>query len=314
VRKDERLAKIAIALEDALARRARDGSPGSLGTRLIAEGDGWTVEDVLCTSDRRDRRFEEQHTCYRVVIVLAGTFQYRCAVGNALMTPGALLLGNSGDCFECGHDHAAGDRCLAFGFTPELFERLSADVNVSPRGSATPGFNRANVPPLRALTGIVASATHALIDNDNDGVAPLWEELALKLAARAVELTHEDSCRPRARGREATPSAEARVTRVARLIDSDCSADLTLAVLAREARLSPYHFLRTFERLTGLTPHQYVRRARLREAALRLAAEPTKIVDVALESGFGDVSTFNRAFRAEFRTNPHAYRMRLRRA
>ena len=33
------------------------------------------------------------------------------------------------------------------------------------------------------------------------------------------------------------------------------------------------HFLRTFERLTGITPHQYVMRTRLREAAIRLTPE-----------------------------------------
>jgi AraC-like DNA-binding protein len=80
--------------------------------------------------------------------------------------------------------------------------------------------------------------------------------------------------------------------------------------MAREAGLSPYHFLRTFERLTGLTPHQYVRRARLRNAATRLAAEPVRVIDIAFDCGFGDVSNFNRAFRAEFGVSPRAYRAR----
>jgi len=48
------------------------------------------------------------------------------------------------------------------------------------------------------------------------------------------------------------------------MIDRNPSSRLTLGSLAREAGLSPYHFLRTFERLAGLTPHQYVLRARLR--------------------------------------------------
>ncbi|MGE5813314.1 MAG: helix-turn-helix domain-containing protein, partial [Acidobacteriota bacterium] len=38
-----------------------------------------------------------------------------------------------------------------------------------------------------------------------------------------------------------------------------------------------------------------------------------KIVDVALDSGFGDVSNFNRAFRAEFGVSPRTYRRRARR-
>jgi AraC-like DNA-binding protein len=78
--------------------------------------------------------------------------------------------------------------------------------------------------------------------------------------------------------------------------------------MAREAGLSPYHFLRTFEHVTGVTPHQYVLRARLREAAIRLASGRDKVLDIALDSGFGDVSNFNRAFRTEFGVSPRRYR------
>jgi AraC-like DNA-binding protein len=83
---------------------------------------------------------------------------------------------------------------------------------------------------------------------------------------------------------------------------------LTLDILASHARLSPYHFLRTFTAVCGVTPHQYVRRARLTRAAARLIAEDTRVIDIALESGFGDVSNFNRAFREEFGVSPRAYR------
>ena len=102
----------------------------------------------------------------------------------------------------------------------------------------------------------------------------------------------------------------ARVTAAVRRIERDPDDALSLRSLAREARLSPYHFLRTFERITGVTPHQYVLRVRLRRAATALATEPGKVIDVALESGFGDLSNFNRAFRAEFGVSPRAYRRR----
>jgi AraC-like DNA-binding protein len=78
--------------------------------------------------------------------------------------------------------------------------------------------------------------------------------------------------------------------------------------LAKDAGLSPYHFLRTFTRLTGVTPHQFALRARLREAALRLSRSDDRVIDIALDCGFGDVSNFNRAFRTEFGTSPRAYR------
>jgi AraC family transcriptional regulator len=106
----------------------------------------------------------------------------------------------------------------------------------------------------------------------------------------------------------APPGAAARVTRVVRTIERQLDAGLALASLARDAGLSPYHFLRTFERLTGVTPHQYVLRARLREAAVRLAVEGARVLDIALDCGFGDVSNFNRAFRTEFGVSPRIFR------
>jgi AraC family transcriptional regulator len=131
-----------------------------------------------------------------------------------------------------------------------------------------------------------------------------WEELAITLAGRALRLAAGVSS-----DQGGLPlNAESRVTRTIRTIDRHLDAPLTLGRMAREASLSPYYFLRTFERVTGLTPHQYVRRARLREAATRLVAQPEKVIDVALDCGFGDISTFNRAFRTEFGVSPRTFR------
>jgi AraC-like DNA-binding protein len=103
-------------------------------------------------------------------------------------------------------------------------------------------------------------------------------------------------------------SAVRRVAETVRRIEKSPDSELTLEGMAREASLSPYYFLRTFEQMTNVTPHQYVRRMRLREAAVRLLSESSKVLDIALDCGFGDVSNFNRAFRAEFGVNPRAYR------
>jgi AraC-like DNA-binding protein len=142
----------------------------------------------------------------------------------------------------------------------------------------------------------------------NDNAHVPWEELSIQLAVQTVKSLGGLSSDPNG----APPSAVARVTRAVRAIERHLDTELTLGRLAREAGLSPYHFLRTFERLTGLTPHQYVLRARLREAAIRLGnPEPrSKVLDIALDCGFGDVSNFNRAFRAEFGVSPRVYRLR----
>jgi AraC family transcriptional regulator len=294
------LAKIALALEDALARRKEAGTPGRTTPRIVARGDGWTVADVVCTSGPQDRPFEERHTHYTIAIVLAGSFQYRSERGRGLMTAGSLMLGNEGDCFVCGHQHGEGDRCLSFWYGADYFERLAADAGARSRPAA---FGVPRVPPLPMLSPLVARAGAGVI-----GVVVPWEELAVTLAASTVKAAAGIS----SNHDRLPPNAEARVARAVRAIDRYPSAALTLGDLARQAGLSPFHYLRTFERVTGITPHQYVRRARLREAGMRLVAEPGKVLDLALDSGFGDVSNFNRAFRAEFGMSPIAFRRNTR--
>ena len=291
------MAEIAVSLEQALARRAALGGPGRAVAHALAEGPGWTVSDVVCTSGPQDRSFEEQHSRVSIAIVTAGSFQYRSAKGREVMTPGSLLLGSPGQYFECGHEHGRGDRCLSFWYAPESFERVAADAGVRSPG---PAFPVLRVPPLRALSPLVARAIAAALGSARSS----WEELALHLAALTARVAAGLS--PVLPG--PTPAVEARVTRVVRRIERDPDGELGLAALADEARLSPYHFLRTFTQVAGVTPHQYVMRARLRRAAARLAADRSPVIEVALDSGFGDVSNFNRAFRAEFGVSPRGFR------
>jgi AraC family transcriptional regulator len=289
------LAKVAIELKHALAERARHGTPGGTTPRVLARGAGWAAADVVCTAGPHDATFEEQHDSYAIAIVLAGTFQYTSALGRAVLTPGSVMLGNHGQCYQCGHEHGEGDRCVVLWYAPEYFERLAADAGAR----STVNFPVPRLPPLRALSPIVTAAGEGATASSD---VP-WEELAVRLAGRVVTLAAGTPAS------DASPlNAEARVTRLVRAIERQPGAALTIESLAREARLSPYHFLRTFERLTGVTPHQFVLRTRLREAALRLAESPARVLDIALDCGFGDVSNFNRAFRTEFGVSPRAYR------
>lgn len=299
------MAKIAVGLETALARRAASGAPGRQSASLLAKGGCWAAHDVVCTCGPQDRPYEEQHSHVAIAIVAAGTFQYgsysRSGSGNELMTPGSLLLGNAGQAFVCGHEHGTGDRCLSFHYTPDYFEQIAASAGAS---GSTRRFHILRIPPLRVLSPLIARGFAALT-----GAANItWEEFSIELAARTVQFSAGLS----PSSRSAPPGTEARVARIVRMIESDSAAELTVENLAREVCLSPYHFLRTFQVLTGVTPHQYVLRQRLRNAATRLArqrsAPRTTILEIALDCGFSDVSNFNRAFHTEFGVSPRVYR------
>jgi AraC family transcriptional regulator len=275
------LAKIAVT---------PDGGSTSPQARTIARGAGWSVSEVVCKLGPADHPYEERHSSVSIAIVAAGSFQYRSQSSRELMTPGSLLLGSAGQYFECSHEHGTGDRCISFSYAPEFLDRLGIE----------PPFRHLRGPRLRALSPLVARAFAAL-DRRADTA---WEELVIELGARTAQLDCGFSQKPAAEG----PGAAARIGRLLRTIEGNEVSPFDLCSLAREARLSPYHFLRTFQSLTGVTPHQYLLRLRLQRAAVRLRTEPTKVVDIALESGFGDISNFNRTFRAEFGVSPRGWR------
>ena len=102
---------------------------------------------------------------------------------------------------------------------------------------------------------------------------------------------------------------ERRVTDALRRIEAQAPEQLTLADLARVAAMSPYHFLRTFRAVMGMTPYQFVLRTRLHRAAVRLRRSDASISTIAFDAGFNDLSTFNRRFRRLMGASPRAYRM-----
>lgn len=277
-------------LASALHRRRAVGAAGGIRERLVARGPGWQVLDLICTCGPDDRMFEERHTAPSISLVLAGGFACRCGRGEALLAAGSLFLGNPGEDFECHHRHGAGDRCLSFQYEPEFLARLAREAGAAPR------FATVQLPATRALAPILARARIAI------GRPEAMEDVALDLAGTVFGMAAP------ARGTAVGARHHDRIARVLRHVEASLDAPHTLTDLAAIACLSPYHFLRTFKTVTGLTPHQWLRRARLQRAAVRLANARAPVTQVALESGFEDLSNFIAGFRAEFGVSPGRYR------
>jgi AraC-like DNA-binding protein len=268
----------------------------ALTARILASGPGWSVSDTVCTFGPHDRPFEERHEGVAIAAVMEGSFQYRTAAGRALLAPGSLLLGSHGACFQCGHEHGTGDRCLAFSFSPEAMEAVAGAVP----GVRRLAFSVPSLPPLAALVPLIAAADAARDAGDPAEI----EEVALRLAG-AVLATLADAPRPRA---GATARDERRISEALRRVAAEAGEPLSLADLAREAATSPYHFLRTFRQVVGTTPYQYVLHTRLSRAAARLLRSDAPVSAIAFDAGFGDLSTFNRRFRRLMGCTPGDWR------
>jgi AraC-like DNA-binding protein len=213
-----------------------------------------------------------------------------------------VLLGNQGTCFECGHEHGSGDRCVSFHFAPDHLESIVAAVP----GARRMAFAVPRLPPMPSLIPLLATMESARDDVDGGE----FEELALRLAG-AVTAALIGAGKP---ARSPNARDERRITAALRRIEAEAHEHLALADLARDAAMSPYHFLRTFQQLVGMTPHQFVLRTRLHRAAVRLRQSDETVSAVAFDMGFGDLSTFNRRFRKVMGLSPSAYRAAERQA
>jgi len=261
---------------------------GKIATNVLASGKGWSMADVVCTFGPQDRSFEEQHTTISITIVVEGSFQYRSNFGSDVLSPGSLLLGNLGQPFECRHEHGTGDRCLAFFYSPEFFELAGLAGT----------FPAHRIPAISDLSPLIVEARQAIERAER----VTFEELAHGLPAAVLGTLGVSG--------HISPSAadERRISAALRFIEGNLSEPLPLERLASIAKMSEFHFLRAFKQVTRVTPHQYILRARLRQAAVRLKTSSDKVLEIALDTGFGDLSNFNHAFRAEFGVSPTRFR------
>jgi AraC-like DNA-binding protein len=87
---------------------------------------------------------------------------------------------------------------------------------------------------------------------------------------------------------------------------------LSIEHLAREVQISPFHFIRQFEAVFGVTPHQFRIQSRMELAKQLLAMGQHSVTDVCMELGFSSLGSFSVLFTRRVGEPPSAYRRRVR--
>ena len=250
-----------------------------------------SVSDFRCTAGPDDRPFVERFDCHSISYVRKGSFGCRTRGRSFELVAGSVLVGHPGDEYICSHEHCRGDECLSFFLTPELVQAIGDSTDVWRVGAAPP------LPELMVL-GEFAQAT---ADGRNDvGL----DEIGQVLANRFVEVVSGRAPKPA----PTAPRDRRRAVETALWIDAHSHQDIDLEQAAAQAETSPFHFLRLFSRVLGVTPHQYLVRSRLRHAARLLADGETSVTDVAYDVGFGDLSNFVRTFHRAAGVSPRKFR------
>jgi AraC-like DNA-binding protein len=250
-----------------------------------------SVSEFRCTAAPGDKPFAEQYGCHSISYVRKGSFGCRSRGRVFELVAGSILVGHPGDEFICTHDHVCGDECLSFFLTPELVETIGDGTEVWRIGAAPP------LPELMVLGELAQAAADGRSDIGLDEVGQLF-------ASRFVEVACGRTHAPRT----ATARDRRRAVETALWIDAHSQEKIDLERAAAQAGTSPFHFLRLFSGVLGVTPHQYLVRSRLRHAARLLADDNRPITDVAYDVGFADLSNFVRTFGRAAGVSPRKFR------
>jgi AraC family transcriptional regulator len=250
------------------------------------------VVDYRCAAGPHDAPFPEQHVSSCLAFVRRGSFGYRVRGRRHELVAGAVLVGQRGDEFTCSHEHHhGGDECLSFDFAPELAERFGRL------------FELGSAPPLSEVGILGAIAQAAAHERSSLGLG----EAALLLAQKLAEALSGRTERPL----RVTHVERRRAVDAALWLEAHAGGCPSLDDVAGHAGLSPFHFLRLFTKVVGVSPHQYLVRTRLRKAAQLLAHGERPITEIAAEVGFADLSNFVRTFRRAAGISPREFRRKI---
>lgn len=91
-------------------------------------------------------------------------------------------------------------------------------------------------------------------------------------------------------------------------IDNHYKEDITLEIVAKSIGFSKYHFTRLFKLYTDTTFYDYLCSKRIKVAQNLLSKPNFPITDIAYQTGFTTLSTFNRTFKKLIKCTPTEYR------
>ena len=254
-----------------------------------------TVSDFRCSAVPGDKPYVEQHGCHSISFVRKGSFGYQSRRRTHELVAGSFVIGRPGAEFVCTHDHVCGDECLSFFLGPALVDAVGGDSEAWDIGAT---------PPLAELI-VLGELAQASADGRSD---ISLEEVGQLLALRLVEVVSGKMSRPA----KVTARDRRRAVEAALWLDANSHREIELDDAARQAGISPFHFLRLFSGALGVTPHQYVLRSRLRRAARQLADDDKPVTDVAYDVGFNDLSNFVRTFHRAAGVSPLKFRQASR--
>ncbi|HEX8047568.1 helix-turn-helix domain-containing protein [Rhizobium sp.] len=224
----------------------------------------------------------------------------------------------------------AGDICLFWGGQPHQMDDSSEDSIYAGAHLPLVHFFRMRLPldiSGRLMRGqiLVTSATDAA---DNENFARWYRyavsgdpakaghavaELLLRLERIAFEpYLMLPEKREHQQSEQVHPHSSRSLARMCDFIAGNFLHDIDTVDIAKAADLHPKYAMNLFKKCTGMTLAKYVNLLRLSRAQAMLMRDGANVLQVAMDSGFGSISAFNKSFRHIAGMTPSDFRRDMR--
>ncbi|PSH62385.1 helix-turn-helix domain-containing protein [Phyllobacterium sophorae] len=232
------------------------------------------------------------------------------------------------------NDHAirlnAGDMCLFWGGQPHQMDDSSDDSIYAGAHLPLVHFFRMRLPetvPSRLMQGqtLVTSATDAadaenfarwfryVRSGDPAKVEHAVSELLLRIERVCFEPFHMV---PESRDTpcidQSSQQSSRAVARMCDFIAANFLQEIDSADISLSVNLHPKYAMSVFKKSTGMTLNSYVSLLRLSYAQAMLLKDEVNVLQVAMDSGFGSLSAFNKSFRNIAGMSPSDFRRDMR--
>jgi AraC family transcriptional regulator, melibiose operon regulatory protein len=138
-------------------------------------------------------------------------------------------------------------------------------------------------------------------------------EIEARLRRMALQMTRPGENGSSRKLKAAVPSGGfGKVEQMAQFVAANYTKEMRVSDIAEHAGLHPNYGMSLFRRTFGVSLMDYLMQHRISHAQRLLATTDAKILDVALDSGFGSVSRFYAAFSSVCRQSPKQYRASMR--
>jgi AraC-like DNA-binding protein len=231
------------------------------------------------------------HETYVIEVVIEGTVEFDCAGKRHIAPPGSIILIHPEDVHTgrsiCNQEVTYWSFCPSAEWMQWFLRTIDYPERTVVFQSPT-----MNDPKIARLL----KASHDAFQNE---LEVLHSESLMTLAFSYLLENQRSSVR-----QHNEPRA---IYNAKQYLNAKFSQQIHLTDLAQASGLSSFYFLRSFQKATGLTPHEYLCNLRV-ERARKMLATGASISDTAVQTGFVDQSHLHRHFRRLLGITPGKYR------